>query len=146
MKTCKAVSLAVLLVLASIMAAGCGKSLQQRIDQAKGSMADQDVKAEEKAEQEAQNDYLDEWQAFRGEAEKQVAANDKDLEHLKAKSAAAGGKEGAAITDLQQKNDKLKGQLQGYRDEGKVGWDAFKRDFTHEMDSLSKAIIAVEAK
>jgi hypothetical protein len=139
-------SLAVMLFLMLSIGAGCGKSLQQRIEQAKGMSVGEEMRAEEKAEQDAQNEYLDEWQSFRSGAVKQIAANEKSLEDLSAQSAATGGKLDATLTGLQQKNDDLKKRLQGYQDEGKVGWDAFKRDFSHDLDGLDKALRAEEGK
>jgi len=130
-------------VAALMLTAGCGKSLQQTIDKAKGNAAEEQ-RAEDQAVQDAQQDYLDEWKAFRSEAETQIAANIKSMDDLKAKAATADEKLRTKVTatldDLSKKNQALKVKLDGYQDDGKVNWDAFKRDFSKDMEGLDKAL------
>jgi hypothetical protein len=130
-------------IAALLLTAGCGKSLQQRIDQAKGSVAEEQ-RAVERAHDDAESEYLDEWQTFRGEAEKQIAANAKTMDDLKAKMATANdqlkSKVASDMVSLEKKNAELKKKLDSYKDEGKVNWDAFKRDFSQDLEGLSKSL------
>lgn len=133
---------------ALVLTAGCGKSLQQRIEQAKGNAAEEQ-RAVEQADQDAQLDYLDEWQAFRSEADKQIAANEKSMNDLKARAAGGDAKLRAKVNTeveaLGRKNAELKKKLKAYQDEGKVNWDAFKRDFSNDLDGLGKALKDLDA-
>jgi chromosome segregation ATPase len=130
-------------IAALVLTAGCGKSLQERIEQAKRNAQDEQL-VQKQAQQDEPSDYLDEWQAFRSDAEKQLAANTKSIDSLKLRIAAADdmikAKVGPQIEALKKKNGELKKKLDGYRDEGKVNWDAFKRDFSHDLDGLDKAL------
>jgi hypothetical protein len=130
-----------------VLTAGCGKSLQQRIEEAKGSASEEQQAGEagEKAEQAAREDYLDEWQDFRGAAENQIAANTKTMDSLKGKAAAYADDKlrngvSATLEELAKKNKELNQRLQGYKDEGKLSWDAFKRDFSHDLNGLDKTL------
>ncbi|HEY3295296.1 MAG TPA: hypothetical protein VGL38_07645 [bacterium] len=131
-----------------ILTAGCNKSLKQTIERAKGNAAEEQ-RAEERAVQDSESDYMDEWQAFRGNAEKQIAANAVTIDELKAKAAGADekvrAKFSATVDVLVQKNKELKGKLDAYQDEGKINWDAFKRDFSHDLESLGQSLKDLDA-
>ena len=126
-----------------VLTAGCGKTLQERIKQAEGS-APEEKRTLEQSEQDAQLEYLDEWSAFRSAAEEQLASNAKSIDDLKLRLAKSDdevkAKVGSQIEALTAKNSELQKRLDSYRDEGKLNWDAFKRDFSHDLDGLGKTL------
>jgi hypothetical protein len=87
---------------------------------------------------------LDEWSAFRSAAEEQLASNAKSIDDLKLRLAKSDdevkAKVGSQIEALTAKNSELQKRLDSYRDEGKLNWDAFKRDFSHDLDGLGKTL------
>jgi hypothetical protein len=131
-----------ILILIATLSMGCDKSLKQRVDEAKGTSTEQDTRASQKAVEDAQLDYLDEWQAFKSSADQQLAADEKSVQQLTARGTTAA----PAMANLRRTTDALKQRLHDYRDEGKVGWDAFKRDFSSDLDGLGKALRAEEQR
>jgi hypothetical protein len=134
---------------ALILTMGCGKSLQQKIEEAKGNAAEEQ-QAVDKSVHDAQADYLDEWQDFRAEAEKQLAANTATMSGLKTKAAAISDEKlrngaNASLEELSRKSKDLTDKLKGYKDEGKVNWDAFKRDFSQDLAGVSKSLKDMDA-
>ncbi len=126
-----------------ILIAGCGQSLQERVEKAKGD-AWEEQHATKQAEEDAQQGYRDEWEDFRDAAEAQLSTNAKRLHDITLKIAASDdtvkariGAQNEALTKL---NAELRVRLAGYKDVGKVNWDEFKRDFSHDLDALSKAV------
>ena len=126
-----------------VLTAGCGRSLQETIERAK-----QDAQGEQqgiqRTESNAQSDYSDEWEAFRTEADRQLAVNAKNLDELQLGISNSDDKVRATVEAqvqaLTKKNGELRRQLEGYQDQGKLNWDAFKRDFSHDLDGLKKAL------
>jgi hypothetical protein len=140
MKIFKQLSLAMLLLSLLALGTGCKKTLKDRLEEAEGPTEEQQYKADRKAEAESRLEYLDEWKEFRSDAEARIAANTKRLAELKA---TADDKLAATIADLQKQDDALQKQIDTYKDEGKVGWDAFKRDFTHTLAAVDKSVKAL---
>ena len=72
-----------------------------------------------------------------------IAANDQIIADLKAtiqhdkKAAKADYK--SKVSALEQKNAEMKKKMKDYRQDGKDKWQAFKTEFTHDMDELGKA-------
>jgi hypothetical protein len=126
-----------------VLLAGCGKSLQEKIEQAKGNEQDE-RRALKQAEEDAQVEYQDEWQEFRVDAMKQIEENSGQLDELTKKAAAADEKTGTAliaqVDALSKTNHDLQDRLNGYKDDGKLNWDAFKRDFTNDIEGLRKTL------
>jgi hypothetical protein len=128
------------------LTSGCSKSIQQTIEKAKGS-AQEEQRVKVQAEEDAQLDYLDEWAAFRSEAEQQIIANAKNIDSLKTAITAAGGKmQTVTLDELTRKNQALLKKLDGYQDEGKVNWDAFKNEFAHDQKQLDMTLKVILTK
>ena len=72
-----------------------------------------------------------------------IAANDQIIADLKAtiqhdkKAAKADYK--SKVSALEQKNAEMKKKMEDYRQDGKDRWQAFKAEFSHDMDELGKA-------
>jgi hypothetical protein len=123
---------------------GCKESIQQRVDDAK-SGAQKEQASIDRKEREAQFDYLDEWTDFRVEAEKQVLVNANSIDALRTKIAAASSgpnakQDSTTLEALALTNRSLLAKLDQYKDEGKVGWDVFKRDFSVESTNLQRTL------
>jgi chromosome segregation ATPase len=126
-----------------LLTAGCGKSLQERIEAAKGN-AHEEQQAIKQAEEDAQGEYRDELDDFRADAEKQLASQRRDLDELKQKIGSEdlpGIRKLTSQMDLlREKNQDLQSKLDGYKDDGKVNWDAFKRDMTNDLSRIDKTL------
>ncbi len=93
---------------------------------------------------ESQMDYSEAIQNLRVETDAKIAANEKRINELKAKvenekiEARAARKE--KIAELELKNKEMKKRMDEYNDNGKEGWESFKREFNHDMDELGNAL------
>jgi predicted RNase H-like nuclease (RuvC/YqgF family) len=125
---------------ALVLTTGCGKSLQERIDKMKENAQDEQ-QGNSKSEGSSNQDYTDEWSAFRTESETQINDNAQSIEDLRPKLAAADDKAraelGKQLEALTKTNRELKSKLDDYQDQGKMNWDAFKRDFSRELYDLN---------
>ena len=123
-----------------VLTAGCKRSLKQTLQQAE-SDANAEQQAAEQAERDILWDYPDEWQAFRSGAEAQIAANSKRIDNLQTRAAGDNklrAEVGVPLEKLTQMNQELKLRLDRYKDDGKLNWDAFKRDFSNDLAALDK--------
>jgi len=84
------------------------------------------------------------WEEFKLKAEAKIKENEARIEKFKAKMEKSDEKIKAKyreeITDLEAQNKLLKQKLDEYKYEGETKWQAFKREFNHDMDKLGKAI------
>jgi NAD-dependent DNA ligase len=50
------------------------------------------------------------------------------------------------LAELEQKNMELKEKLADYKDDGNEDWNAFKVEFSHDMNALGKAFSDLTVK
>lgn len=131
--------LAVIGFMTGALFTGCGKTSEQKVENAKESLGEarQEVK-------DARTEYLAEWQTFKSESEQKIAANEKRIDEFKEKIEKAGSKLKAKyskeVAALEQKNRDLKKKLEEYKDEGQSKWVEFKTNFKNDMDAIGKTI------
>jgi chromosome segregation ATPase len=139
-------SMIVALFAAGILFAGCDKSPEQKIGDAKDKVGEASDKVGEAKQEltEAKNEYVAEWKAFKEASEKTIDANEKRIEAFKEKmekgSAKMKAKYSANVAALEQKNRDLKRQLDEYRGGGESNWEEFKTNFNRDMDAVGKTI------
>jgi len=132
-------TLAVMGLMAGTLVTGCGKTTEQKVQNARENVGDakQDLK-------DAQTAYLAEWQTFKRESEQTIAANEKRIDRFKEKMDKAGPKVKAKyskdVAVLEQRNRDLKKKLEEYKDEGQSKWEEFKTNFKHDMDGVGKTM------
>ena len=135
-------SLVVLLLagsLAGSLLSGCGKSPDQKVDDAEQTVAavTQQIKS-------ARDDYRAEWLSFKRESELVIEANGRMIDSLKTRISNAGIRGKAVLsrdlTVLEQKNVELKKKLAQYNDQGQSNWEGFKSDVKHELDLLGTSM------
>jgi predicted nucleic acid-binding Zn-ribbon protein len=132
-------TLAVMGLMAGTLVTGCGKTTEQKVQNARENVGDakQDLK-------DAQTTYLAEWQTFKRESEQTIAANEKRIDRFKEKMDKAGPKVKAKyskdVAVLEQRNRDLKKKLEEYKDEGQSKWEEFKTNFKHDMDGVGKTM------
>ena len=118
--------------MAGIFLAGCAKTSEQKVEEAKRELKD------------AKANYLAEWEQFKTESEEQIKANEDKIAAFKEKMEKAGTKTKAkynkAVMELEQSNRDLKKKLEEYKDEGESKWQEFKTNFSHDMDAFGKTM------
>ncbi len=130
---------AVIAFMAGTLFTGCGKTSEQKIENAKSDLgvAKQKVK-------DAGTEFLAEWQTFKSESKLKIEANEKRIDEFKEKMEKVGSKLKAKyskeVVVLEQKNRDLKKKLEEYKDEGQSKWEEFKTNFKNDMDAIGKAI------
>ena len=82
---------------------------------------------------------------FRADAHKQIEENEKRIAELKAKKREGkqevDEKYNKRVAELEQKNNDLKTRMNNYNANDKnQKWDAFKREFNHDMKELGQAL------
>ena len=130
--------LAVIVLIAGSLLAGCNNNREQKADNAETvKQADQDLK-------DAQAQYEKEWRQFKNEAETKISANEKKINEFKKEiettSAKFKAKYENKVLTLEQKNIELKKKLNDYKYDGKDKWEEFKRGFNQDMDIVGKAL------
>jgi|ERR1035437_8493205 chromosome segregation ATPase len=92
----------------------------------------------------AETDYTAAIQDLRTETDSKIAANDKRIAELREKKESANKVTRdnckMRIAELEQKNKDMKKRMDEYKDNGKEGWESFKREFNHDMDELGKSL------
>jgi hypothetical protein len=116
---------AVIGFIAGTFLMGCGKTPEQKVENAK-------------------TEYLAEWQTFKRDSEQKIDANEKRIDAFKEKIKEAGPKDKAKynkeVEVLEEKNHDLKKKLEDYKDEGPSKWEEFKMNFNHDMDRIGKTM------
>lgn len=126
-------------LMAGTLSTGCGKTSEQKVENAKENVGDakQDL-------QDAQTKYLAEWQTFKRDSELTIEANEKRIDAFKEKMERAGPKAKAKyrkdVAVLEQKNRDLKKKLEDYKDEGQSKWEEFKTNFKHDLDGVGRTM------
>jgi predicted HicB family RNase H-like nuclease len=125
--------------MTAVLITGCGKTSEQEVEGAKENFegVKQDLK-------DAKTAYLEEWQAFKKEAEKKISANQMRIDAFKTKMEKTGakvkGKYDNEVAILEQKNQNLKNKLDEYKDDGQSKWKEFKTNFNKDMDAIGKTM------
>jgi peptidoglycan hydrolase CwlO-like protein len=104
----------------------------------------EDVKLDAKVEEQLQNEVsLEDWKIFKLESELKMKENDIRIAELKVKKRKSGKLLDPLfdkkIENLEQKNTDLKAKINAF-DKSQSNWEAFKREFKHDMDELGKAM------
>jgi chromosome segregation ATPase len=98
----------------------------------------------------ANKEYLEDVKNYRKETADKIAANDLAISEFKTrlkhekKEIKSDVKK--RIAELEQKNNDMKAKMDGYSEGGKEKWEAFKVEFTHDMDELGKAFSDLTVK
>lgn len=136
-------TLIALMVVATIATSaalsGCGPSTpKEDAAQAKVDEAQQDLTDAKRAA------TANEWQAFKDETDIKIKENALRVAELKEKMKKSGKAIDAIyekkIDGLEQQNKDMKARVEAYEQTGKTEWDAFKREFNHDMDELGNAL------
>ena len=85
----------------------------------------------------------EEWRVFKSDAEIKIKENEVRIGELKVKMKKSGKTFDAMyeknIIALEQKNKDLRTKISNY-ESNQSDWEAFKREFNHDMDELGQAI------
>jgi hypothetical protein len=87
--------------------------------------------------------------AFKKDQEATIAENEKNIQELKSKinSTKMDSKiYNEEIVKLELKNENLKVKIATYQGENKANWEAFKREFNHDMEEFGNAFKALTTK
>ncbi len=122
------------------------QSSTQKVDNAEAKVeeAKQDLK---EVQQDANAQAVkaanrEEWQLFKTESETKIRNNEAMIADIKVKKKGTGKTLDAVYTKnietLEQRNKDLKNKIDSY-DKNRSDWEAFKREFNHDMDEFGKA-------
>lgn len=129
----------------SAMILGCN-SPAKKVENAKMDVAEANnevAKANNDLDK-ANADYLADVANYKKETADKLAANELSIKEFDAriasqkKDAKVAYKQKVAL--IEKKNTDLKKKMDEYKEEGKDKWDAFKIEFSHDMDELGKAM------
>ena len=125
------------LILAAI-STGCN-SPATKVENAK-----QDLK-EAKAElSQDQKDSIADYAAFKKESEERIAGNEKAIaafkERMQNDKKQIQKADQKMIDELEQRNIEMRKKMEEYKVEGKDNWEAFKKEFNHDMDELGESL------
>jgi chromosome segregation ATPase len=131
-------SIAFTAMLAGAIFTSC-QSKQEKVEEAKEDVAD----AKENL-QEAKRELNAEYPTYRKDMDERINANQKEIDRLKTIVNKPGEKpldqaRRDRIDDLERKNADLRARLYGYENE-RSDWEAFKREFNHDMDEFGNSI------
>jgi chromosome segregation ATPase len=106
---------------------------------AKEDLKDMQKEASTAAMEEANNE---EWQLFKMESEAKIRENEVSITQLKAKMKTSGKNLDSMfeknIEALEEKNKSLNAKIESY-DKNRSDWEAFKREFNHDMEEFGNA-------
>ena len=129
--------------IVALFATGC-QSSSQKADKAEDKVvnAKEDLmKAEAKAA-ELKLKAAEEWKIFKAEAETKIGDNDRSIADLRDKMKVSGKKMSAeyskSIDALEAKSKALRTKIDTYNTDTS-DWEAFKREFNHDMDEFGQA-------
>ncbi len=129
--------------IVALFATGC-QSSSQKADKAEDKVvnAKEDLmKAEAKAA-ELKLKAAEEWKIFKAEAETKIGDNDRSIADLRDKMKVSGKKMSAEysknIDALEAKSKALRTKIDTYNTDTS-DWEAFKREFNHDMDEFGQA-------
>ena len=123
--------------LAGGILTGCSTSAE-KVENAK-----EDVAVANKDLNKANEEYLADLENYRKEAAAKIAANNKSIAEFNArienKKEVAEADYKKKVAELEQKNTDIKKRLDDYKADGKTNWEAFKLEFSRDMEELGKA-------
>jgi len=123
---------------------GCDSS-EKRIDEEQKEMEKAEEEADrEAAEEEAKKQLEEDMRIFRMEAEEQMAVLDKQIEDLRKEIAADKSKMKAErqkkLEELEEEKKTLRTRMDNFKENTREKWDAFTREFNHDMEELGQAL------
>jgi len=118
------------------------KKVENAEDKVQGAMID--LADAQKGLNKTRQDSISEYQKFKKESEEKIAAHDKSIAEFKARIATEKKEDKAKyekkLAVLEQKNTDLKKKLADYKETGKEKWDAFRLEFSHDLDGLGQSL------
>lgn len=121
--------------------AGCNSPKQKA---EKLENAEENVIEAQQELNEAVIDSTNEYDRFKAESEAKLIANDVKIaalkDQLKTDKKEIRTKYEKQLTELEQKNAKLKSNIAEYKETDKSNWEKFKVNFNEDLDALGKAI------
>jgi len=132
-------------LFAAIMFAGgiiltsCESTSQQKVENAEENVSEakQDL-------HEAEMDYSAAIHDFRRETDERITTNEKYISDLKLQTEnekkELREERRKKIAELETRNNDMKKRMNEYNDNGKDGWESFKREFNRDMDELGNAL------
>ena len=124
--------------------AGCNSPKQKA---EKLENAEENVIEAQQELNEAVIDSTNEYDRFKAESEAKLIANDVKIaalkDQLKADKKEIRTKYETQLTELEQKNAKLKSNIAEYKETDKSNWEKFKVSFNEDLDALGKAISGI---
>ena len=124
--------------------AGCSSPKQKA---EKLENAEENVIEAQQELNEAVIDSTNEYDRFKAESEAKLIANDVKIaalkDQLKADKKEIRTKYEKQLTELEQKNAKLKSNIAEYKETDKSNWEKFKVSFNEHLDALGKAISGI---
>jgi phosphoenolpyruvate-protein kinase (PTS system EI component) len=123
-------------ILAGIMACN---SPAEKVKDAKENLQE----AKEELNQ-SKTDSVADFELFKKESEARIAGNEEIIQAFKQRMITDKKHKKASdqkmIDELEQRNINLRKKIESFQENGKDKWDAFKIEFTHDMDELGTAI------
>jgi hypothetical protein len=116
------------------------QAAQESVDSAKVAVAE----AEEDLVEAKRAATAEEWQQFKDSTNAKIDKNKAEIAELKLKIKKTGKDIDNAyqrnIDTIEQKNKNLKAKLDSYKNDVDSDWQAFKREFNHDMDELGQSL------
>jgi DNA repair exonuclease SbcCD ATPase subunit len=107
------------------------------------SQLTEDVNEVQQDLEDAKNESIAQYEAFKMDAEAKIDENIKALNELKqdakVKTKEAKAELDVKLAELERRNQVLREKIRDYKDEGNENWEAFKQDFERDMDSISQS-------
>lgn len=142
-------TLAATAFFAGILFTGCNSS-SNKIDNAEDKVMDAKeavIDAQIDLNQ-ARQDSITEFEQYKTKYQNQIIANEKSIAELRVGFVGASQENKALyekkLTELEEKNRRLKIKLAEHNEEGTAQWRTFKTEFQRDMDELGKAFSEFE--
>ncbi|MES2779513.1 MAG: hypothetical protein V4651_06395 [Bacteroidota bacterium] len=124
--------------IAATIISGCN-SPATKVENAK-----EDLKEARQELSQEQKDSVADYTAFKKESEERIARNEQIIAAFKDRMVTDKRQLQKAdqqmIDKLEQRNIDMRKKMEDYRTDGKDNWEAFKREFSHDMDDLGASI------
>ena len=133
------------IILVGATITSCTSTPAEKVSNAQKEVtqATKDLEAANKA-------YLADIETYRKEAADKVMANDKAIADFKARietqKQSAKGTYQKQIMELERKNTDMKKKMDDYKVDTKEKWEAFKSEFSHDMEDLGNAFKGLTVK
>ncbi len=117
---------------------GCSSS-ETKVEKAKADL--KEARAELNQEQ---KDSVADYVAFKSTSEERIASNEKSIQAFKDRMKTDMKKVKKAdqemVDKLEQRNIDMRKKMDEYKADGKDNWEAFKKEFNHDMDDLGASL------